>query len=726
MATRLYFPETAPAPVAPPAPGAEWEHVNAGVTRKLLVIPDDSALTTTSYAPDAADDITDKDALHRQYVSDPLAAQNIAAQTVTGQFQCLEDNAANNLSLTFKIYIVSNDGTTAKETLLAITRDGTEAGGVRRNLSFSGATTTAADIEAGDRLVIEVGLGGTCTAAGGLQGHNGSMCFGCSASSGDLPIDDTETGPTFRPWVNFANTLTFQPPDDSVGDSWWAGAVQCFAAIPFAGALAATAFSASLCFGYQQQTDEIVPLPASAIEEAYAWQATARSAAASIPVFWIGENIVPQPVADGGLYVGGSAVLPFQDTSFLVTPWVAETEVPPQPAFAAEEGSWWASFPPPLQRGPDPPLTDDETLPGAHVVADDDTWQPPGPAAGPSRTGPWWGTEDLPSTPTAAIEDEGSWRTPVLLEDSRLLLTWGTGGQTDAVTPPAGFVYEEDPWRPEGRAQPGPESVWLVVGHEPLPTHVEEEYWWQGPPPPAPPVRLVWAEDEQIGPLAPPADEPYWWIGLSWPAAHAPPVQPVLLPPWRDDERPTSPVAFAADEDGWGAPFQVQVPPGLRLVNWDTDDRVPPVLGIDEEPWSVRTPLPPAAIVTVFRDPDEIPAGSLRGPAEEMYCAVHTPSASRPIAPLFVAEDETVPVLKAEEKYWQVYTPPPPPPKFFYNPDPDEIPAGTLQAPAICPITLQMQPVLFAIDLAMRDDATITLLMAPPTLAITLTMEACV
>ena len=206
MATRFFFPETEAAAVSP-AVSSEWEHQNV-VRRKLLTTPDGSTLTTTAYTPDAADHLVDNDAHHRQYVSDPIAAQTIAAQTFKLQMQALEANNGNNLSLTWKVFLVSNDGGTIKETLLAIRRDGNEVTTALINRSDS-ATSSAADAEENDRIVIEVGLGGLCTAAGGTQGHNGSVRWGCNASSGDLPENDTEAGTTFRGWFEFANTITF-------------------------------------------------------------------------------------------------------------------------------------------------------------------------------------------------------------------------------------------------------------------------------------------------------------------------------------------------------------------------------------------------------------------------------------------------------------------------------------------------------------------------------------
>lgn len=214
MATRFYFPETLAAPVTPPTPsgGAEWEH-NNNVTRALLLTPDGSTLTTTAYTPDAADDLTNRDACHRQYVSDPLGLQALSGN-VKAQFQVLEAHANNELRLTFKILVCSYDGSTTRATLLAITRGTNEANTSLRNLTFqSTALSSYTTVNPGDRLVVEIGLGGNVTtAAGGVQGHNGSIRFGCSAAGGDLPENETDTGTTLRGWLEISTNIEFSLP----------------------------------------------------------------------------------------------------------------------------------------------------------------------------------------------------------------------------------------------------------------------------------------------------------------------------------------------------------------------------------------------------------------------------------------------------------------------------------------------------------------------------------
>ena len=214
MATTFYFPQAVSADVTPPAPveSTTWEHVNTmslgSTICKLLTTADSSTLTTTAYAPDAADHLTNNDSCHRQYVSGPLAAQTISGN-ITGQFQCLEQFNNCNLFLSMKVLVCSNDGSSTVATLLAITRStASEAGTTLANRTFPSTALSSYACAKGDRLVVEIGLGGNITSGtAGTIGHNGSLRFGCNASSGDLPVNNTQTGTTYRPWIQFSNDV---------------------------------------------------------------------------------------------------------------------------------------------------------------------------------------------------------------------------------------------------------------------------------------------------------------------------------------------------------------------------------------------------------------------------------------------------------------------------------------------------------------------------------------
>lgn len=210
MATRWYFGSSGTPSASPTInPGGEWEHANTA-RRPLRATLGTSTVSGGLYAPDAADHLVDGDSLVFHFISDEqLAAQTISAQALKWQFQMQESNAANNLFMTIKVYLVNSDGSSVGDTILAIQRDGTELPTSFTNRGDSG-TSSVANANDGDRIVVEVGFGGTPSASGGVQGHNGNVRIGEDASSGDLPEDNAETGTTFRPWLEFANSLTFK------------------------------------------------------------------------------------------------------------------------------------------------------------------------------------------------------------------------------------------------------------------------------------------------------------------------------------------------------------------------------------------------------------------------------------------------------------------------------------------------------------------------------------
>ena len=212
MARRLWFPDTQPAPVTPPAPsGTDWEHVNS-VQRALLLAPDGSALATTAYAPDAADDLTDKDSHHRQYVGPCLAAQTLSGN-VTAQLQCQETFNNDNLFLALKILVCNRAGSSTAATLLAITRATSAelSSSADANRTFPSTALSSFACADGDRLVVEVGLGGSISSGvGGIIGHNGQIRWGCAATSGDLPVDESTTTATFRGWIEFSADFAWE------------------------------------------------------------------------------------------------------------------------------------------------------------------------------------------------------------------------------------------------------------------------------------------------------------------------------------------------------------------------------------------------------------------------------------------------------------------------------------------------------------------------------------
>lgn len=225
MATRFRLTSSTTAPAVSPAfnDGVAYAHENPTNPRRKLLTTDASALTTTAYTPDAADHLVAGDALHFQFVSDPMNSgiAFTSADVIKFAIQALEANAANNLQVRLFVKIVSEDGATLRRTLRPNVNEGTEVATALTNrflsTTQSGATYTTVS---GDRLVVEFSLQGTPTAAGGTQGHNGSLRWGGAGAGGDLPENDTDTGTTLNPWIEFIPTITFVAPANRIEVAW--------------------------------------------------------------------------------------------------------------------------------------------------------------------------------------------------------------------------------------------------------------------------------------------------------------------------------------------------------------------------------------------------------------------------------------------------------------------------------------------------------------------------
>lgn len=203
MASRLYFPSSGAAAVNPPISGADWSHI-AAQRRPLNAVQGSSAIQTLTVTPDAADHLVAGAVFLVQYVSALLPPQVVLAQAVKIQARVSEADAANNLALAWRIWASSEDGQTNLGTLLALKVDGTEAATSLTNRGDS-ATTSEVALTVNWRMIVELGMSGTPTAAAGTQGHNGAISLG-EAGAVDLPEDDAATA-AGTPWIQFARPL---------------------------------------------------------------------------------------------------------------------------------------------------------------------------------------------------------------------------------------------------------------------------------------------------------------------------------------------------------------------------------------------------------------------------------------------------------------------------------------------------------------------------------------
>ena len=205
MATICYLPSSGSAPVSPTPAGADWTlHINT-VSRPLEFTRGETVLTTLAYNPDAADHLVTGRSMIAQFVSQILPPQVVAAQQVLLGSRALENAAGNNLSLAWKVYAVSVDGTTNLGNIVAIRTEATEFG-----TSIAGACyvilSTATTLNVPWRLVLEVGVGTIATPVT-PGGHNASIAFGSPlpTGAGNLPQNTDTTATT--PVLIFSNDI---------------------------------------------------------------------------------------------------------------------------------------------------------------------------------------------------------------------------------------------------------------------------------------------------------------------------------------------------------------------------------------------------------------------------------------------------------------------------------------------------------------------------------------
>lgn len=209
MATRFKLTAGNTTPAVSPAIQS-YTHTN--VARRQLLTSDSTALTNLTYVPDAADHLVAGDEHHVQYVSAPMLAGMVftSGDTLKFALQCFEAHTNNNLNLQCFVSVVSWDGQTVQATIRSKVNEGTEMATSLTNRFLSTTLDGTYTTIAGDRLVVEWGSTGTPgPAASGVQGHNCQIRFGGNGAGGDLPENDTETGTTFNPWIEFATTITF-------------------------------------------------------------------------------------------------------------------------------------------------------------------------------------------------------------------------------------------------------------------------------------------------------------------------------------------------------------------------------------------------------------------------------------------------------------------------------------------------------------------------------------
>lgn len=216
MATRFYLPwTTGPTAEAAPAYGSGWGVVPTGAGRgKTSTTKANTALTTETAANFAETSTSVVNVLHRQYVSDPLAAQTISG-TFSAVVRALESATAANANLQVILRVVSFDGTVERGVLYAghtaantatvnvLGQEFPTTLGTR--IIPSGTALSSVSAQANDRLVLELGARHDNTSA---TSYNTTFNLGDPTATADFSLVSGTTT-AGDPWIELSGNLTF-------------------------------------------------------------------------------------------------------------------------------------------------------------------------------------------------------------------------------------------------------------------------------------------------------------------------------------------------------------------------------------------------------------------------------------------------------------------------------------------------------------------------------------
>jgi len=158
--TRFYFSFGYPT-ISNVAKNATWNYTGQGLIRNAVTVKDNTPvyyLQKVSWNGGTA--------VEGYWVSDPLVGQTISG-TVKMQLLAKEYSQNDNVTSRIEIYVVSNDGSTVRGTLLPLGQHGPDKEflakfqAIFRNKTYisAGTNVQGLQVQDGDRLVIVVGYG---------------------------------------------------------------------------------------------------------------------------------------------------------------------------------------------------------------------------------------------------------------------------------------------------------------------------------------------------------------------------------------------------------------------------------------------------------------------------------------------------------------------------------------------------------------------------------------
>lgn len=201
---RFYLPSSgSPVPAITPAFDSGWEAtVITPLRLRTHTTKTNTAMSSLTFSDS---DLSSRDILFRQYISDPIQAVDIINPTIKFQIRASEETGtAQDMFTSLHVRVVQADGS-PRGTVLAVTRDDVELTlNTPTNRQFATTSATTVNAQYGDRLVFEIGTGGDPSS----YGHDSEVRIGDLTSAADLPESDSGTT-DLDPWIEVSTDIRF-------------------------------------------------------------------------------------------------------------------------------------------------------------------------------------------------------------------------------------------------------------------------------------------------------------------------------------------------------------------------------------------------------------------------------------------------------------------------------------------------------------------------------------
>lgn len=231
MAFRLYLNNQAPA-YTPATKRGSWNVSTSTVARELG--QERLGASTTSASAEATTTVNWQVLLGR-FISDGFQASGtISSATALLMMKALESNAAADMYLAVHIYVTQGDSDTPRGTLLSTTSAGAEfATGTNRGRGTGALTLSSLAVNAGDRLVVEVGYQARNTVA---TSYTGTLRYGGTNAVDTAENTTTNARPGYveftgmdalfgRQWSGFSDDFNDNSIDATKWNNWGGAAV---------------------------------------------------------------------------------------------------------------------------------------------------------------------------------------------------------------------------------------------------------------------------------------------------------------------------------------------------------------------------------------------------------------------------------------------------------------------------------------------------------------------